>query len=465
MQLGPVQKPAPFFFGKNSHMTMQNFMAAPAPSNRRRVRYPNHPFQLRTAAFGIYPFMIAPVLPGETLKSLNLQARVVTDPIKNPLCGWWLEYYFFYVKLTDLYAREDFRDMLLDPAYDVTVAITNNQGGTTTNMRRYFPGGAGMINYVRLCERVCIDHYFRDEDDTYANYTMNDGIVSDVSLAQVMGNNVFDSATLEDTQTALDVAVADGSDANATLDASEVHDALMRWQQQKLFGLTELSYEDWLEMQGIRQPGVVEHRPELIRYSREWQYPTNTIDPTNGAPRSAVSWSIRERADKPRFFSEPGFIFGLTVMRPKVYLSKQEGTFTALMNDYKAWMPSFLHQADHNITRKKVAHDVGPLATIVTDTDGYWVDLKDLLLYGEQFYNYQLDSTVSNLISLPSADLTNKRYLPTGEHTSFFVTPASAYYGKHDGVVSLGIANSARNPLIDTTPRGGVRSDQTSGGD
>lgn len=445
-------------------MTMQQFTAAPLPNMQRKMRYPNHPFQLRTAAFGIYPFFIAPVLPGETMKSMNLQSRVVTDPIKNPLAGWWLEYYFFYVKLTDLYLREEFRQMLLNPSYDVTSVITANQGGTTTNMRHYFPGGAGMINYSRLCQRVVVDHYFRDEDDTFANWTMNDGLVSDVPVAQIQGNNVFDSAFLEDTQTAVDVPVVDGPDANTTLDASEVQDAMMRWHQAKLYGLTEMSYEDWLDAQGIKQPGVVEHKPELIRYVREWQYPTNTIDPTNGSPRSAVSWSIRERADKPRYFPEPGFLFGVTVVRPKVYLSKQEGSFTAVMNDYKTWMPSFLHQVDPNITRKKIAHDAGPLATVVTDTDGYWVDVKDLLLYGEQFHNFQLDSTVANLVSLPSADLSNKRYLPTGEHTSFFVTPATAYWTKHDGVVSLGIASSARNPLTDTTPRGGVRSDQTSGG-
>lgn len=445
-------------------MTFQQFTTAPVPQMQRRMRYPSHPFQLRCAAFGIYPFFIAPVLPGETMKSMNLQARVVTDPIKNPLAGWWTEYYFFYVKLTDLYAREKFREMLLNPAYDISNITGSEQAGTTLNNRLYYPGGAGQVDYVRLCHRVVVDHYFRDEDDTYSNWTMNDGIWSAVPLAQIQGNSVFDSVTLEDTQTAQDVVVADGSDANATLDASEVHEALMRWQQQKLFGLTEMSYEDWLAAQGIQQPGLAEHKPELIRYVREWQYPTNTIDPTNGSPRSAVSWSIRERADKSRYFPEPGFLFGVTVTRPKVYLSKQEGTFTSSMNDYKAWMPSFLHQMDANITRKKLAHDAGPLTTIVTDTDGYWVDLKDLLLYGEQFFNFQLDSTVANLISLPTADLTNKRYLPSGEHTSFFVTPGSAYWTKHDGVVSLGIASSARNPLTDTTPRGGVRSDQTSGG-
>jgi hypothetical protein len=59
---------------------------------------------------------IAPVLPGETMKNLLLQARVVSDPIKNPLIGWWCEFYFFYVKHRDLDDRDVFTEMMVNPA-------------------------------------------------------------------------------------------------------------------------------------------------------------------------------------------------------------------------------------------------------------------------------------------------------------------------------------------------------------
>ena len=442
---------------------MNTIQTAALPSMQRNMRYPNHPFALRTAAFGIYPFLCAPVLPGETLKAMNFQSRVVTDPIENPLMGWWCEYYFFYVKLTDLYDRESIRQMLINPAYDITPILTS-QGATTANVRWNYSGGASDINWARLCERVVVDHYFRDADDTYTSNVMNDGVTSSIPMAQIVGNNWLDSVALEDAVTAVDVAVVDGSDANATLDASEVQDALIKWQQMKLYNLTEMSFEDYLAAQGINQPGVTAHRPELIRYVREWQYPSNTIDPTNGTPRSAVSWSIRERADKPRYFAEPGFIFGVSVVRPKVYLANVDGSLISQMNDYKSWLPSFLHQVDANISRRKIAHDAGPLQTVVTDTDGYWVDFKDLLLYGEQYVNFARNRTESNLISVPDATLAQTRYPGASDYSTFFVTPASAYWIKHDGVVNLSIASNPRNPLRDTTPRGGIRSDQTSGG-
>lgn len=106
-------------------------MAVVSLVNARRTgrvtRSPRHSFQLRQKPFLLQPFMIAPVMPGETMKSLLLQARAVTKPIKNPHVGWWAEYYFYYVKHRDLAGRDDFSEMMLDldknlTAYDATVA-------------------------------------------------------------------------------------------------------------------------------------------------------------------------------------------------------------------------------------------------------------------------------------------------------------------------------------------------------
>ena len=82
----------------------------------RVMRSPRHSFIVEHRPFEITPFFIAPVLPGETLKNLLWQARAVTKPIKQPLVGWWLEYYMFYVKMRDLTDRDTLTAMLLDPA-------------------------------------------------------------------------------------------------------------------------------------------------------------------------------------------------------------------------------------------------------------------------------------------------------------------------------------------------------------
>ena len=82
----------------------------------RSLRNPAHTWQVRQKPFLLQPICFAPVLPGETLKNLLFQARIVTDPIKNPLIGWWAEYYWFYVKHRDLAGASDFMSMMVNPA-------------------------------------------------------------------------------------------------------------------------------------------------------------------------------------------------------------------------------------------------------------------------------------------------------------------------------------------------------------
>lgn len=469
---------------------MQNYgimgtVLQPAPKMARKMRYPTIQTYVRTIPHVIQPFMIHPVLPGETMKNMNFQARVVTDPINNPLTGWWTEFMWFYVKLSDLYERDDVREMLLNPSFDLAAFVTAS-GNATDTPPRFFQAGSGQVDWLRLAMRVIIDHYFRDEGDTYSTSgtTIDDSgetapILNNTSsaIAKRVGNDVLDSVELSDNQesTTTDPVIASINEAGSAthvINASDVQNAFTQWQMQRLYNLTEMSWEDYLAAQGMGSPEAVLHRPELLRHVREWQYPTNTIDPTSGVPRSAVSWSIREAANKARMFMEPGFIVGVWVTRPKLYLSNNKGSFTAAMTDYKAWLPSFLHQMDANSTMKELAHDTGPLQDIVTDTDGYWVDIKDLLVHGEPFYAPGV--TVSsaggwtpNVAALPNAALTNKDYPALSDIKSWFVlgTGKEGKFGvTMDGIVNLAIASSPMNPILDTSPRGGRGQGETSGG-
>lgn len=442
-------------------MSMTQVVSGVMPRNQRIMRRPKHPFQVQAPPFCIQPFVIAPVLPGETLKSLNLQVRAVTDPIVNPLIGWWLEHYLFYVKLNDLYERTELTQMLLNPAWSPT-NVTTAQGGIAGNRKDFYSGGSGMINYVELCRRVVVDHYFRDEDDVYGTYTLTDG-TSTWSAAQVVGNSAMDSVMLTDEDTAVDVNLIDAATTDV-LTAKEVDAGMRLWQQQQMYGLTELSYEDWLAQYGINSPAPESlHRPELLRYTRNWQYPSNTINPADGVPASAVSWTIQERADKPRLFKEPGFVFGVTVARPKTYVRQLEGTWTSVFNDFRTWLPPMLY--DKRLSWKQLSEAVGPLASAVGDADGYMVDVKDLLLYGEHFTNHTLADTNRNFMDNLAGALTNKFYpIAIADVQELFKTPASAFWVRQDGIVDLQIASASANPLFDTSPRGGVRSDTVSGG-
>src|SRR5690349_19825916 len=122
-----------------------------------------------------------------------------------------------------------------------------------------------------------------------------------------------------------------------------------------------MSYEDWLKTYGVRgQAAQDPHRPELIRFVRDWTYPTNTVEPTTGVPSSACSWALSERADKDRFFAEPGFIFGCTVVRPKVYFSKQTGALASAMTDALSWLPAVMRDEVYTSLRE-FATATGPV--------------------------------------------------------------------------------------------------------
>lgn len=423
----------------------------PAARQARRMRRPSHPFTLRQVPFVIQPFMIAPVLPGETLKGLLLQSRVVTNPIKHPLIGWWCEYYFFYVKLRDLYERDEMVKMVLDPAFNSATAAAS-MGGTTDDRMMYYKGGAGTLNFVKACLKRVVDEYFRDEGlvwNSAGTTIIESGFT--LPVASFVGNNVWDSVHQAADVTAQDVVV-EGPDTDTDVEASEIQKAMAQWELLRFNNLTQANFEDFIASYGVRPPSVELHRPELIRYVRDWTYPTNTIDPANGTPRSACSWSISERADKDRFFKEPGFVFGVTTVRPKVYLRNQEGTFAAVMSNIYSWLPKLL-ESDPMASRITVPDGIGPFPT-GSDTGGYVVDIRDLLLYGEQFTNRGVAATDNNFVPYPNATLTyaGKRYPGLlADIQELFVTGASAYFYNADGVVNLQIATT----IQDTSPRGG----------
>ena len=149
----------------------------------RRLRTPTHTFQVRHIPFGIQPFFIAPVLAGETMKNLLFQSRAVSDPIRNPLVGWWLEYYFFYVKLTDLDARDTIMNALIDP--------TNSMSSLNeaANIRYYH--AAGGPNWTKLCLKRVVEEYFRDEGDAWDIFKVD----TDIPQAMLQGETWQNSLT------------------------------------------------------------------------------------------------------------------------------------------------------------------------------------------------------------------------------------------------------------------------------
>lgn len=401
---------------------------------QRRLRSPKHNWHIRHKPFAIAPCCIAPVLPGETLKNAVIQARVVSDPIRNPLIGWWIEYYFFYVKHRDL-GQQVFLDMMLDPNQSLSSVADN-----VDSVDWYHEGAVGSPNWVRRCYEKCVEHYFRDQDEAW-----NVATIGTYAAAQVNHNSWIDSLTTSAEALVGDFDV-DGPDANTTIQASELARAQMLWQHLRANNLTEMTYEDYLRSYGVRiTPEQEMGVPELIRYVRDWTYPTNTVEATTGVPSSACSWGISERIDKDRYFKEPGFILGLSVARPKVYFSNQTGNASQYLNDALSWLPAIMRD-DPQTSMKTIA--TGANGLLAGAPNGYWVDMRDLFLYGDQFVNFALTDTNAGLVALPPASLTNIRYPTEAMVDGLFL--GTNRLVRQDGVIQLSILGTQQ----DLTPRG-----------
>ena len=395
----------------------------------RQMRRPVHTFSVKHRPFEISPFMIAPVIPGETFKNALLQSRAVTDPLTNRLTGWWLEHYLFYVPHQALGdAVDDLENMMLDPS-DANADLKTTIDSTWT----YFQGGSsGHINWTQRCLEAITTEYFRAEGDDYNTAA---GLVSSHPIAQVHGDSWLDSVFLRS-------AIPSGGEVPE--DAGNVsYDQFSRLQAlyelQRTMGLADMTYDDWLALYGVKLKKPEDpSRPELIRYSKDWTYPTNTVEPTTGVPSSACSWAISEHADDEAGPLEVAVLVGALGDRPKVYFSKQTGSAVALMDDAFSWFPALMN-TEAAIGLKDLAGTDGPLAGN-TGGNSYVVDIRDLLIYGDQFINYDMTSvTDRSLVALPTTAL-QKRYVASADMDALFTGSTAATRLVHqDGVVTLSI--------------------------
>lgn len=412
-------------------------MARPAlmmpVAKRERVgRYPKHIFNIREKPFSAQPFMIAPVLPGETLKNLKFEARCVADPIKNPLIGWKKEFHFFYVPISHL-DLAGVKEMFVDPA-NTDLTLTASAGATV----QWSYTGKGGIDWMSLCMAPIMRHWFRDEGEEMGDFVMADG----VPKVQIKDTFFMDTLTDKD----LMPEGAEIADATTAGDLDRLQDA---FEMMRSLGLAEMTYEDWLRSQGINIPGSEDNRPERIAAFTDFQYPVNTVDPTSGAPSSAVSWVFNNGTRDPKIFKEPGFLVGLSITRPKIYFAGLQGYAAGWMGRAWDWMPNYLASMPET-SLKYFAGDTGPLGDRTTPPDAYWLDMRDLLLYGDQFQNHTAFAAIPaavgayNMVALPDGATFNTKYPAEADIDALFKTDGVEYV-RTDGYTSLSILGSQRD--------------------
>lgn len=405
------------------------------PRVGRKMRRPQHSFSLKQRPWQIQPFLIAPVLPGETLKNGLIQYRAVSSRLKSPLVGWWSETFIFYVKHRDLTSQST---LLQNMHLDATTDVSSLKAGAQ-NLPFYTPNGG--MKYVEYCLQRVTEEYFREEEDG----AWNAWLIDTLPITCVGKNTGFESlrsqvgSVTQDEELPGEVTVQPyGTDAAWA-------NYYAQWENMRSLKQTAKSFEDWLAEWGVSTPEVIEreNKPELLRYSREWQYPTNTVEPTTGVPSTALSVSASERMDKDRLFKEPGFIFGVQIYRPKIYFGNQKGNLSAFLDNAYGWLPPVLAEQTWT-SLKNWDFATGPMGG-VSAADGYWMDMRDLFVFGDQFTNYDMlaDATAS-AIGLPYSTY-NARFANAAMADSLFAAAAPANTIRTDGVVSLSILGKIGN--------------------
>lgn len=359
----------------------------PGQLGQRHTRSPKHNFALETRPWEITPFLIAPVLPGETLNGLTLQSRVVTPPVESRIVGWWCEYFIFYVNFRQLPSAANLVAMFVDPS-----ATLSPSAAAAHN---YYAGFG--FNYVTECLQAVVQEWFRREGETWSSYTIR----ANRPAAQVGNSGLIESL--------IDTTVLPSGGAIAGMNVDDLDRARIVTEYRRQLAMMgadggALDYEEVIASYGASlRAAQRRNRPELIRYIRDWSYPVNTVEPTTGVPTTAVSWAITDRADKNRAFNEPGFIFGVQVVRPKIYLSRQSSFGAAMLDRAQRWLPPAMLEAGSERSLAEFANNDGPFGQSAGGfTNGYWVDVRDLLNHGDQYLDVT-NADEFNSIALPAA--------------------------------------------------------------
>lgn len=391
------------------------------PQSGRYTRKPKHWFNLSVRPFQIQPCVIAPVLPGETMDSCWMEARVITDPLLSPIIGWRTQYHAFYVKIRDLNERDSLDDLFTNPS--ASVSALNSAADVPT----YHKGGSP--NFTKMCLQRVVETFYRDEGEVW-----NADVIDTLPVAQIQTQMWMDSLT--DT-----TVIPDGGalGVSGTTTGEQLDKLMDAYELLRAAGYTTLNFNDYLQTAGVKLSRGFDHVPELLYSWSEFTYPSNTVNPADGSPTSAASWVFKKSERDRKAFKEPGFVFVTQVIRPKVYFAQQYGSMSHYLDQGLSWLLPLMHDNPESSLREftGAAAGNGPLSNGTRGpTNGYWVDMRDLFNYGDQFSNQAL-AAAANAIALPDNALKRKYATATMVDTLFKSGAANKI--RTDGFVSLSV--------------------------
>lgn len=394
----------------------------PGQTRQRMSRTPNFPQAGIMKPFGLYPLMIHPVLPGETLEHFSSKLRVLSKPVKHPLSGCWLETWLCYVKFTDI--DRALGDMFISDSFSTAgyTAAGNNE--------RYFVK-TGQIDWVKKCVDRIHQAYFVHKNETPRSI---DGVPqTKLNMASWFQNCILEEAV-----------IATGGNIQT------IEGQISAFEMMRQMAMSEITYEKYLEQYGVQSIRTGLGEPEILRYSRSWVQPVNTVEASNGSPSSAWVWNDHIEANKPKRFEEPGFIVQLGTIRPKMYAKNLASSLVGTMWGFSDWFPAY-NLTEPNASAKKLV----PADGVVTGATANIVyDHSDILAHGEQFVNAAVQPYAVPMASVPNHLLASNEEDMRGEYATaadvnalFVSATAGDQFCYYEGITSLRV----KGHVVDNT--------------
>lgn len=337
----------------------------PGETRTRKVRRPNFNLAGTMKPYGIYPMWATPVLPGETLKSAETKYRLLSMPIKHPFVGATFETWLCYVSLTDL--DQALAQMFISEGVPTT-------GFTAAADKDRFFTKEGQIDYISMAVDRIVQAYFRDDEEPGANTRTIDGVPLARRVAYDWAQNLMFKP--------------DEMDPNYMPSALPAEGTYTPLEMMQMAGMSEITYQKYLAQYGVSGPAAQEaaNLPEILRYTRDWTTPTNSVDPSNGRPSSVWAWGSTIKADKPKRFDEPGFVIMMGSIRPKMFDSTFQASMIGELWGFGDFFPVY-NLTDPAAGIKVLEKDNAVLALPAAPADDVIYDHRDLLSHGEQFVN------------------------------------------------------------------------------
>lgn len=410
----------------------------------RNIRNPRFP-TTNTGKFNeLIPCHKAMVVPGETMKRLSAKFRTQTIPVTKSLTGAYYDVWYFYVPFR--LAVNNWENFILhnedisleDTAYDQQSSHFFNLAGIDQSSSGTASGASNLkyILYMQCYEKIVNDFFRADIDGTFTFAGVP---------ARIHRPDLTSIGTLSDIiDTEVDVALSTSQQASAKNIQTALEELKYKTKMDSFSG----KYADFLRLYGVNASEGVLQMPEYLGKYRKFLWPSKSINQSSGNTVQSFMHDCSITLNKPRYFSEHGYVIGVKSIRPKLYNVEDLG-FEGNLSKAEHFFPPISMPESETINI-----DANTWMKLGEDTT---FDLKNMLYKGHPNTGNGLtpeSGAVSLVGSYNSGSLQEARIPPASAFSGFVASGSSQTvledtdHFQFDGVNSMSLATPVKKPTV-----------------